>query len=328
VYASYIDEPVMRSGGGGNRYYHRNQQYSVIALSDGGGTIKERYAYDAYGGLTILSSSLSPLTTSAENNRYTYTGREFDEALDLYHYRARVYDSATGRFCSRDPIGYVDGNNLYQLTAGNSTTFVDPHGLCGQKCGVKHYQMVQAVRPGLFNVGGTLVHYLAGYYTTIDFENTDPYSCSCCAFRQDFMYHRSEWVITSPLGRKRPPVVSELPPNHDDGYGQGNESHEGLEGTSDDGCRYVMQDFMSHKLDAFLPFINNPAWKNARLTVSRKARVRHRVLDVCNDNEVVFSNQFLVSSTFSYTFGGLKKLLDDPNPPSPRIDPPAPWLND
>ncbi|PNY36503.1 hypothetical protein C2E31_12985, partial [Rhodopirellula baltica] len=27
VYASYIDEPVMRSGSGGNRYYHRNQQY-------------------------------------------------------------------------------------------------------------------------------------------------------------------------------------------------------------------------------------------------------------------------------------------------------------
>jgi hypothetical protein len=32
IYASYVDEPVMRIGhtGGGEHYYHRNQQYSII----------------------------------------------------------------------------------------------------------------------------------------------------------------------------------------------------------------------------------------------------------------------------------------------------------
>ncbi|EMI23619.1 Rhs family protein [Rhodopirellula europaea SH398] len=129
VYASYIDEPVMRSGSGGNRYYHRNQQYSVIALTNGSGAIQERYAYDAYGGLTILSASLAPLTTSAENNRYTYTGREFDQALGMYHYRARMYDSATGRFCSRDPIGFEGGGaNIYEYTLGNPVLRLDPTG--------------------------------------------------------------------------------------------------------------------------------------------------------------------------------------------------------
>ena len=49
VYASYIDEPVYRDGAGGVRYYHRNQQYSIVALTNGGGTITERYAYSAYG---------------------------------------------------------------------------------------------------------------------------------------------------------------------------------------------------------------------------------------------------------------------------------------
>jgi RHS repeat-associated protein len=127
VYASYIDEPVMRSGSSGLRYYHRNQQYSVIALTNGSGTITQRYAYSAYGTPTITDASGTELTSSADNNRYTYTGREWDSELNLYHYRARMYDSDAGRFCSRDPMRFVDGYNLYenQMRLTNS----DPFGL-------------------------------------------------------------------------------------------------------------------------------------------------------------------------------------------------------
>ena len=125
----YIDEPVLRTGSGDWRYFHRNQQYSVIALTNGGGTVTERYAYSAYGTPTITDGAGTTLTTSAENNRYTYTGREYDEALGLYHYRARMYDSVAGRFCSRDPIGF-DGSrwSLYELSLSNPLRFVDPTG--------------------------------------------------------------------------------------------------------------------------------------------------------------------------------------------------------
>lgn len=64
---------------------------------------------------------------SAENNRYMYTGREWDADLALYHYRARMYDPYSGRFCSRDPIGYEDGQNLYRAYFVPSK--VDPFGL-------------------------------------------------------------------------------------------------------------------------------------------------------------------------------------------------------
>ncbi len=136
VYASYIDEPVLRGGTGGLRYYHRGQQYSITALTNASGTVVERYAYDAYGTPTITDAGGTTLTTSAENNRYTYTGREYDEVLGLYHYRARMYDSASGRFCSRDPIGYYGSKDgLYDYVEANPLSRSDPSGMipCLQK---------------------------------------------------------------------------------------------------------------------------------------------------------------------------------------------------
>ncbi|MDV6034514.1 MAG: hypothetical protein F9B45_31350 [Phycisphaera sp. RhM] len=78
VSASHIDEPVVRDVTGGLRYYHRGQQYSINALTDSSGTIKERYAYDAFGNLSMFDGSGTARTSTAEGNRYTYTGREYD----------------------------------------------------------------------------------------------------------------------------------------------------------------------------------------------------------------------------------------------------------
>src|SRR6056297_718985 len=56
------------------RCYQSNGQYSVTALTDATGSITERYAYDAYGKLTMTDGSGSVLSVSAYGNRYTYTG--------------------------------------------------------------------------------------------------------------------------------------------------------------------------------------------------------------------------------------------------------------
>ena len=109
VYASYIDEPVLRyePAASQSRYYHRNQQYSIIALTDGVGAIQERYAYSAYGELTVLDGSGT--VQSGSDNRYTYTGREWDSELELYHYRARMYDPVAGRFWAVIRLGMLTG---------------------------------------------------------------------------------------------------------------------------------------------------------------------------------------------------------------------------
>jgi len=108
--------------------FQSNQQYSVVAVTDSSGAVVERHAYSAYGTPTITNGSGSTIATSAIANRYTYTGREWDGAIALYHYRARMYDSAGGRFVSRDPASYADGPQVYSLVSGRPATRIDPTG--------------------------------------------------------------------------------------------------------------------------------------------------------------------------------------------------------
>src|SRR6056297_1371429 len=125
------------------RCYQSNGQYSITALTDSAATISERYAYSAYGKLTVLDDGGTVLSNSAYDNRYTYTGREWTEELALYHYRARMYDPIAGRFCSRDPIGYRGGSwNVFQYSNSRTLSLADPFGLeplppenCSWSCG-------------------------------------------------------------------------------------------------------------------------------------------------------------------------------------------------
>ena len=142
-----IDEPVDRKGTGTSgtiHYCHRNQQYSVTAVTTSAGAIAERYAYSAYGQPTILDASASVLSSSAINNRYTYTGREWDATLGLHHFRARWMSQSAGRFLGRDPIGLWDYQNLYCYVRNSPWTLIDPIGL---KCVGPILQNPQSTHP-------------------------------------------------------------------------------------------------------------------------------------------------------------------------------------
>ena len=43
-----------------------------------------------------------------------FTGRVFDAETGLYYFRARYFEPELGCFVSRDPLGFVDGNSVYQ----------------------------------------------------------------------------------------------------------------------------------------------------------------------------------------------------------------------
>jgi len=110
-------------------YFHRNHQYSVTAITTSTGAIAERYAYSAYGQPTILDASASVLSSSAINNRYTYTGREWDATLGLHHFRARWMSPCAGRFLGRDPIGYEGSPfGLTEFLSSGPLISIDPEG--------------------------------------------------------------------------------------------------------------------------------------------------------------------------------------------------------
>lgn len=101
-------------------YYHFDGLGSVIALSDTNAVIQERYSYDVFG---------EPNRTSDVNNPYLFTGRRYDGETGLYYYRARYYAPDIGRFLQVDPVGYVDGLNLYTYVGNNPVNQIDPKGL-------------------------------------------------------------------------------------------------------------------------------------------------------------------------------------------------------
>ncbi len=118
IYGSYIDEPIAldrRTSSNWNLfYYHRNAQMSIAAVTHHDGSIRERYAYDAYGNTTILAANGTTVRSSSNmNNPFMYTGRFYHSDFEKYYFRARFYYPAQGQFLNRDPKGYVDGASLY-----------------------------------------------------------------------------------------------------------------------------------------------------------------------------------------------------------------------
>jgi RHS repeat-associated protein len=68
-------------------------------------------------------------TLSAPGDRIRYTGREWDEEIGLYYYRARYYDPVIGRYITANPEGIESGDvNLFRYVRNNPVNLTDPMG--------------------------------------------------------------------------------------------------------------------------------------------------------------------------------------------------------
>ena len=95
-----------------------DQISSESAFTDGSGNVVGREFYEPFGAAT----------TSGTVSLFAFTGR-LQINTGLYYYRARFYDSNTGRFLSEDPIGLLGTDaNLYRYVGNSPVSFVDYSG--------------------------------------------------------------------------------------------------------------------------------------------------------------------------------------------------------
>jgi RHS repeat-associated protein len=129
VFGPGADEPLVwyeGSGTGDRRFLHADERGSIVAVSNGAGTVTNVNTYDEYG---------TPGTGNA--GRFQYTGQAWINEIGLYYYKNRFYSAGLGRFLQADPIGYGDGLNMYGYVKGDPVNFTDPLGLESGPCDPK-----------------------------------------------------------------------------------------------------------------------------------------------------------------------------------------------
>ena len=100
-----------------------NYRGDLVLIQDLRGNKLASYAYSAFGTSRQEGSFFSP---------WQHSGKRFDPATSLLHFPKRVYDPATCRWMTPDPIGFEDGLNLYAYVHNNPLSISDPYGLWGE----------------------------------------------------------------------------------------------------------------------------------------------------------------------------------------------------
>lgn len=115
------DEPLVWYEGSGmadRRFLQADERGSVVAASDGSGSLIAINSYDEFG-----------IPSSGNIGRFQYTGQAYMPEIGLYNYKARFYSPTMGRFLQTDPVGYDAGLNIYNYASSDPVNKIDPTGL-------------------------------------------------------------------------------------------------------------------------------------------------------------------------------------------------------
>lgn len=110
------------------QYLHKDDQGTIVAITNDLGVIQYTYQYDIWGKRLISQQSENVIGKTYRG----YTGHEHIEILELINMNGRIYDPVMARFISPDP--YIQDNtnfqnfNRYSYVFNNPVNYIDPSG--------------------------------------------------------------------------------------------------------------------------------------------------------------------------------------------------------
>ena len=111
-------------------FVQQNANWDVTAIVNTGGTVQERYQYDPYGTVTILTGSWGTRSSSSFAWVVLHQGGRLDNVTGLYAFRKREFSPTIGRWIQCDPIWYKTMDlNLFRALGNNPQSRLDPSGL-------------------------------------------------------------------------------------------------------------------------------------------------------------------------------------------------------
>ncbi|MDC3379396.1 polymorphic toxin-type HINT domain-containing protein, partial [Planctomycetota bacterium] len=125
--ACQVQRTSSHSLGLGTLYLHQDIRGNVVAVTENA-VVVERRTYDDYGN--AVDDAKQGVVASTVGNPYGFQGRRIDTETELYYFRNRYYEPATGRFLQRDAIWDPPNlGNQYAFVGNSPISNMDPSGL-------------------------------------------------------------------------------------------------------------------------------------------------------------------------------------------------------
>ena len=124
-----IDQTGLETNNVGQKKLHYlvgNHLGSVSLELDDAGNVISYEEYFPFGGTSFIAGDNA---RDVKLKEYRYSGKLRDDVTGFYCYEYRYYAPFVGGWLSPDPLGAVDGLNLYTFVHNNPIRFVDPDGL-------------------------------------------------------------------------------------------------------------------------------------------------------------------------------------------------------
>lgn len=117
-------------------YWHKDHLGSISAITDNGGAVTQRMAYDPFGKRRVTDGSYDAagniIIDNAQGTDRGFTGHENLDDVGVVHMNGRIYDSTIGRVMQADPYIQAPDNlqsfDRYSYVMNNPLNATDPSG--------------------------------------------------------------------------------------------------------------------------------------------------------------------------------------------------------